>query len=96
MSYGFRTYRSDGSVSVEVTDKMLRVIFSKAVAYAAEGTALLPGFNADNASVYVVSDQSNKRPVWAVMRDGFVEWGYERTWPSAFHSSGQLYVVAKK
>lgn len=55
----------------------------------------MPGFGPNNASVYVIGDEHNKRPVWARMGDGVVQWGYEDWWPSLFHTSGTLYVVAK-
>lgn len=95
MIYGFRTFNADGSVGVSVTDRALRVIHSQSVGFASSGAFPLPGFNADNSTVYVIGNESNKRPVWAFMREGYVEWGSYGWWPQAYHTAGTLYVVAR-
>lgn len=95
MTFGFRTFDETGKVAVDVTDRALRVVYSRSVKFADEGTYSLPGFNATNASAYVVGNEVNKRPVWAFMRDGYVQWGFYGWWPNAYHTAGTLFVVAK-
>ncbi|WP_159388212.1 hypothetical protein [Pseudomonas sp. R32] len=94
--YGLRTYKEDGTLAVEVTDKMLRVIHSQALAAGSSGSLALPGFNESNASAYVMTHQSDRRPPWAVMGNGAVTWGVESWWPVADRASGTLFVVAKR
>ncbi|WP_206692807.1 hypothetical protein, partial [Pseudomonas aeruginosa] len=90
-----RIYRENGTAAVDITDRALRVVYSRRVDAVSKGEAATPGFGPNNASVYVIGDEHNKRPVWARMGDGVVQWGYEDWWPSLFHTSGTLYVVAK-
>ncbi|MFJ4250664.1 hypothetical protein SAMN04488483_2788 [Pseudomonas helmanticensis] len=95
MTFGFRTFDAQGRISIDVTDRALRVIHSMPVKFADSGTFALPGFNSNNATAYVVGNEVNKRPVWAFMRDGYVEWGFYGWWSNAYHTAGTLYVVAK-
>ena len=95
-TYGMRTFKEDGSVAVEVSDWMLRVVHTQHLGAGTSGTLALPAFNDSNATAYVMTHVSNKRPPWAVMGNGLVSWGVESWWPAGDQSAGTLFVVAKR
>ncbi|WP_248917049.1 hypothetical protein [Pseudomonas entomophila] len=95
-TYGMRTFKEDGSVAVEVSDWMLRVVHTQYLGAGTSGTLSLPEFDDSNATAYVMTHVAGKRPPWAVMGKGMVSWGSESWWPQGDLSAGTLFVVARR